>query len=25
MSNNAFNIGNHWNKGDLVKKEARGM
>ena len=25
MSNNSFNIGNNWNKDDLVKKEARGM
>ncbi len=24
MSNNSFNIGNNWNKNDLVKKEARG-
>ena len=25
MSNNSFNIGNNWNKDDLVKKETRGM
>ena len=25
MSNNSFNIGNNWNKDDLVKKEVRGI
>ena len=25
MSNNSFNIGNNWNKDDLVKEEASGM